>query len=234
MGKRKRKHNPQKPSTGAPGSMEQERHQAPAGKPKKRFWKDYDSTEKFNVFVGLFVVFSSVATGGLYQMTRKTLVVSQQAYVFAKNANVLSAPLKQPPHPFAPAQVQIVFRNSGQTVARQFRGTINFYSSKDGIPPDFLFPEDSPSRPSLIGPQSETNLTKVISDDMLTKVRGNEVLLFVYGSFTYKDIFGSEHRSEYCFQYLGVELDVAGEAVQYIFWNGPVHNCDEDDCKEDH
>ena len=233
MGKRKRKHKPPKSTAGAQRAMEEHGNEAPANKAKKRFWTGYDSTEKFNFFVGLFIVFSSIATGGLYVITKRTLVVSQQAYVFAKTANVISAPLgQQVPPANAPPQVDITFRNSGQTVARQFKGTINFYFAKDGIPADFLFPENNLSQPSLVGPQSETHLTKILESNVLAKVRSRELLFFVYGSFTYKDVFGNEHRSEHCFQYFGAEVNPSGEIVQYLFWNGPVHNCDEDDCKD--
>jgi len=202
---------------------------------KKHFWRDYDPITKFNFIIALFAIISSVATIGLYCIAKDTLIVSQRAFVYAEKANILGeAPdLKISRPANAKIGIDVVFKNSGQTLSKNQRSTMGTYFTTTGIPDDFKYPIELNSRPILLAPQAETQLLRPISETELANVKSGKQLLFVYGDVTYEDVFGKSHKTEYCFQLFGYSLKPTGELEEYIFYTGPTHNCADEDCKEE-
>lgn len=227
MSKRKLQHQPNKPR------ILHEHSYAPTNKSNKRFWRDWEPMEKFTFVIALFTIVYSVVAIGQYFITKNTLVVSQRAFVYAKHANIVGGEPADPLPPNTSRKVDVTFGNSGQTWARNETATINFYFSKDGIPTDFTYPEDNPSQPVLIAPQAEVHLFKTIPESDFLDITGKSLkLLFVYGTVSYQDVFGDHRQTRYLFQYAGYELNpTTGKIVQYIFYQGPTHNCADNDCK---
>jgi len=161
-------------------------------------------------------------------------VVSQRAFVYAKQADILgtqvSGGISRPPN--APILITVTFRNSGQTVARNAITSINSFLNKDGIPYGFAYPVGSQSRPAPIAPQSETKISKPISGNDLSDAESGKTLLFIYGEVSYDDVFGVRHKSEYCFQYFGYSTTPSGELNEFIFFTVPLHNCNDQDCRD--
>jgi hypothetical protein len=235
MSKHKSQHQPNESSPSNDCLGNKEGHRPQTEKPKKRFWRDWEPMEKFTFVIAVFSVIYSIVTFGLYTIAKNTLVVSQRAFIYAKQANVLNSPhvktsVIRPPN--TPIEVDVTFKNSGQTVANKQRASINFLLNKEGIPSDFDYPVSSESQPILVPPQTETHLFTNISEKDLSDVEKGKMLLFVYGDVSYEDVFGTRHKTEYCFQYLGYSLQPGGELEEYIFYNGPTHNCADDDCKD--
>jgi hypothetical protein len=71
---------------------------------------------------------------------------------------------------------------------------------------------------------------KGISLANLTDVEGGTSNLFVYGDGMYQDVFDDWHKIEYCFQFAGSVVHKDG-TKEYMFFQGPMHNCADDDCK---
>lgn len=190
--------------------------------------------EKFTFVIALFTVIYSVVTIGLYLIAKNTLVVSQRAFVYAEKANILGSQtiggISRPPN--APILLDIAFKNSGSTVATNSTATIGYLLNRDGIPLGFGWPIKTTTQPVLLAPQQETHITLPISETDLNDIKIGKTNLFVYGQESYQDVFGTWHKTEYCFQYFGYSLKATGELEEYIFWTGPQHNCADDDCHE--
>jgi hypothetical protein len=237
MGKHKGHHQPSKTSTAANSPCNAEGHQQQAERRKKRFWIDWEPIEKYTWVIAIFTVIYSAVTAGLYFTAKDTLVVSQRAFVFAKQANVLNSSHVQssvvrPPN--TPALLIVIFRNSGQTVATNSISTMGYLlsSTDTGIPSGFSYPITIKTQPVLVAPQSEMNISEVIPASDLTDVEAGKKLLFIYGDITYEDVFGMKHTTEFCFQYFGISFKPDGTVEEYIFYNGPTHNCADDSCEK--
>lgn len=192
------------------------------------------------VIIAVIYLLQLVSMQTSVTIQRKTMVVSQRAYVYAKHANIITGAgnaLLRPPavrQANEPITVDVTFSDSGQTWARNENGSVDFYFSASGIPDDFAYPETNHSQPVLIAPQSESHLLKSLSETDFKDVTVQPVKkkLFVYGTVRYQDIFGEWHKTEYCFQLAGVDYNPDGTVNQYLFWQGPTHNCADEDCKD--
>jgi len=191
--------------------------------------------EKFTFVIAVFTVIYSVVTIGLYRIAKNTLTVSQRAFIYAERADIFNSPrvktsVTRPPG--TPTQIDIAFKNSGQTVASNEVVTINILANKLGIPSDFTYPVDNGSKPTLLAPQAEGHMSKTIGAQDLADAESGKTLLFVYGDISYDDVFGEKHRTEYCFQFYGYTTTPDGNLGNYIFYSGPTHNCADDGCKD--
>jgi hypothetical protein len=106
--------------------------------------------------------------------------------------------------------LDVTLKNSGQTVAKKSTATIGTLLNKDGIPIGFAFPTHAPTAPILIAPSQETHITMPIMESELSAAEGG-TLLFVYGEEHYEDVFGTQHKPEYCFQLFGKSMKPTGE-----------------------
>jgi hypothetical protein len=194
--------------------------------------------------IAALALFVTVIIAGIYffqllsmqksvRIEKNALIVSQRAYVYAKNANIITGDNNPMRPPNNPVQVNVNFDNSGQTWARNYGGTIDFYLSTDGgIPTDFTYPTSNLTQPVLLAPKVESQLFKELTPGQFSDIRTGKKALFVYGTTKYQDVFGEWHRTEYCFQYAGIDYKPDGTIEQYLFWKGPTHNCADDDCKD--
>ena len=202
---------------------------------KKRFWSDWVPLEKLAALTLIFTVIYSIVTAGLYLVARDSLRIGQRAFVYAEAANILNSPKAKTvtPRPSnAPITLDVTFRNSGQTVARKVITTVDYLVNKDGIPVGFDYPVRTTTalHPTLIPPQTDVHLSENILESDLSDVENQKTFLFVYGEISYVDVFGTSHRTKYCFQYFGYKLNPVGELENYIFFTGPRHNCTDEDC----
>jgi len=186
---------------------------------------------------GVIAIFTIIIAGiailqsFIYSAQLSGAKIGQRAYGYAKTANIIAGQPSQPLPQGAQRQVEVTFGNSGQTWARNVSTSVNFHLSSQGIPQDFAYPMEDHSPPVLLPPQGETELLKALSEDQFSDVTHGKLMLFVYGEITYQDVFGDHHRTEYMFQLGGMVKDSnTGQIKTYMFWQGPTHNCADDDC----
>jgi hypothetical protein len=128
-----------------------------------------------------------------------------------------------------------MLENSGTTPANDTLMCANMYATKDGIPPEFDYPDyvtsNNPEQTkSFVGPHHQIGSGGFeCSVAELTDVKAGNKRLFFYGWVEYNDVFRRFHRSEYC-----IELRVEGEPTKKdcVFgydiigeYNGNDRNC---------
>jgi hypothetical protein len=206
------------------------RQQEPNMGALSKFWKWLNSGA--NGVIAIFtIVIAAVAfvQALIYIAQLDNMKTSQRAYAYAKSANIFGA---EPFPPGAQRQVDVTFGNSGQTWAKEVSTSSNFYFDKDGLPPSFVCPMQEHSPYILLAPQGETHLLKPLSEEQYSSIVNRKFRFFVCGEILYRDVFGASHRTEYLYQLGGMDVDPpTGKIKQYLFWQGPGHNCADDDCK---
>jgi hypothetical protein len=95
--------------------------------------------------------------------------------------------------------------NSGSTPAHDVRYAATAAILPVPLPPDFDLPPATvrSDAGAMVGPRQESIISAVVSeyvDDSLVSdiKRGNNKGLFIWGFVTYRDVFGEEHRTEFC------------------------------------
>jgi len=212
--------------------MEKQGNQTDTKKAKKRFWRDYESIEKFNFIIAVFAVFSSVAAIGLYFVTRETLQVSQRAFVYSKEVFIVGDGGKPGQSPAdKPALIVITWDNSGETPARHVVPNVNFCARPGELPKDFSYPSEPRNVRFFIAPKAQAQTTISLPTDVLNGVETFKQRLWVYGDITYQDVFGHWHKTEFASVYGGFVLKSdGGEIEKHIFNKTEQHNCADDDC----
>jgi hypothetical protein len=194
MSNGKPKHQIHKPPVphGAPSNKEGE-----TGKtriPKKRFWRDWEPMEKFTYVIAIFTVAYSVISLGMYLIAKETMVVSQRAFVYTETVDIANSPHVKiaglEGRPNSPISAVVTFKNSGQTPATDVSSTISVLFQL-GIPKDFGFPEPQGTESTFVAPQTESHDLEIIPADKLSDAEGGKTNLFVYGTISYKDVFGN-------------------------------------------
>jgi hypothetical protein len=146
----------------------QQANEAPADKPKKHFWSDWEPIAWFNFVIAVCAVVSAL---------------------------------------------------------------VSAHSSwrRRGSRPNFTWPVQGRTRPTLLPPQHLTVGAEPISQSQLDTVTSRKQTLLVYGDVTYQDIFGKWYKTEYCFQFYNAVRKSDG-TVAFQFFYCPTHNCADEDC----
>jgi len=161
---------------------------------------------------------SANAASQQVQLMDKTLTYSERAFVYGKDAFVVGGGAKPDvPDLTRPAYVMITFANAGNTQARDMSIDVSSCIRSGELPDDFSYPsyakEGQKKTVTLIGPRSESQTLISVPDDALHEVHAGRRNLFVWGSVAYKDIFGANHASQFCFRYTSYTLKKDGSGV---------------------
>jgi hypothetical protein len=225
MGHKKRDREPNKSLTS---------HESDKAKRNNQEEKDKtDGAFKVLSFIAaVFAILASIATVGLYFITKKTLQIEQRAFVYVKQIELLGI---DPAHPVPLGKtggIAITFSNSGATVARNVKHSMTACIKSGRLPQDFSYPQVNPlSAPSIVPPKSEIGDVAELNRDILAQIRDNKtVTVFAWGVVIYSDVFSIAHQTQFCFSYLGAL--VGPEGRNQIWDMCPDHNCVDEDCPE--
>jgi hypothetical protein len=187
---------------------------------------------KFNLIAGAVAIAASVATVGLYFLTRETLRIEQRAFVYVKDKDLIGL---DPAHPVVPSQgntaaLTIDFYNSGPTPARNVTGWVAFcVKSGNTLPSDFSYPGanfDGTTYP--IPPQSDSKSVTPIPISYLDRIRDRREFAFVWGATSYSDVFNTLHQTQYCYFLRGTTVGPEGQGEVWQMCSQ--HNCIDEDC----
>ena len=232
MGRHKPRHEQYKSPVSE--KRNQQANEAPADKPKKHFWSDWEPIAWFNFVIAVFAVVSALVSIGSLFVAKSTLTISQRAFVIAEDVAVNVGPPPEastPPAKEPIVTINVNFKNTGQTWARNVTTSLNCYfvSGETRLPANFTWPVQGRTRPTLLPPQHLTVGAEPISQSQLDTVTSRKQTLLVYGDVTYQDIFGKWYKTEYCFQFYNAVGKSHG-TVAFQFFYCPTHNCADEDC----
>lgn len=186
------------------------------------------------VWTALFTGILAIFTYLLYRVTDgadKTTRSIQRAFVYSARVDMNTSV------PGDPADyVGVHIENSGATPARAVRSDANVCVKEGWLPEDFSYPAFIKILPpsSMIPPRGEFVMYSPIlkRDTYLVSERRKQ--LFVWGTITYKDIFGEQHVTQYCWRFSGGQRaqDTDNRFVGVIFEQCAKHYCDDEDCPQ--
>jgi hypothetical protein len=246
MSKRKSSHDPGKMTTGAQAPIGAERQQAEKQEPKKRFWRDYEPIEKFNL---LLVIFTGIYSGislGLYRtasgdlkIAKESMQQTERAYVFAIGAEMKRTGSKlragqKLPEGYASAVFIVHSSNTGNTPARKAITIANSCVRDGALPNDFSYPNwvNASKEGFLLPPKSPVDNYITTTPETVDMIVDGHKTLFLWGVISYFDVFDLPHKTEFCFHYTGYSLDVKNDQISFSFEQCQRHNCADDDCPE--
>jgi hypothetical protein len=183
--------------------MDTVRQEAKAQSTKKRFWKDYEPIEKMTLVMAVFAVIYSIITFGLYLIANRQLEglkKDQRPWVKALGGQVNIAgnvmPEKTPV-----LNIPLHILDIGKTPAKNIRADFFIESVKNGNEPllnkssvlmqattGIVFPLDIQDFPASYS---------LLQGDWEDWKEGRSFLV-IYGHITYKDIYQTEHWTDYC------------------------------------
>ena len=105
--------------------------------------------------------------------------------------------------------------NSGNTPTKYAISQVNWVSMPNGMPEGFTFPDmgNVPKSQFALGPKVTGNTTLDAPVAYFEEARQRKTRLFVYGWFTYRDIFSDTPKrlAEFCDEILDVKSDMPAE-----------------------
>lgn len=155
------------------------------------------------------VIYAGIALATLRQVQKQTTLTrlgvtsSQRAYVNAGTPALLSG-----------GHFGVVLRNVGTTQTRNGQGRLNLRLTESPLPANFRFvdePDGKTGKMSL-GPSADTTsiTNEMVTPEQLELVRIGKAYLYVWGWFSYKDVFFPEtpaHITMVCYK-----IGVTGES----------------------
>lgn len=171
----------------------------------------------FDIFAFLAAaaaVGSAIFAGYQYRLTRDAMVAQQRAWVTVRGATLN-------PMPTSGQHVAVVveFENTGQSpgVVTNGRAYLELGTELHDLAPV----ANGDSSRVVMGRDSRTTSyvrsRQVITGDDLKRILENQTLIFVVGDIAYRDIFGQDRHTSYCFrsrgdgQQLNVNLEYCPE-----------------------
>lgn len=138
------------------------------------------------------------------RLTKQSLEVSQRAWVFVKEMNMLRRGTSQPIPPDELSDITITYENSGNTPALNFSINVNVRLDNKPLPKDFDYPDATSSTPtsrSVLAPKSQQLAFASLRSARVFDETSGELFLHVWERITYEDVFQATHNSEFCFRY---------------------------------
>jgi hypothetical protein len=233
MSKKKSQHKPHETPPSNDGTMDRINGEKKTKKAKKRFWIDYEASEKFSFVIAVFSVIYSLVTIGLYRVASRSMKVSERAFISIEDPFLVGDGGKPNVLSGKPSWIVTNLKNSGQTPARNVSTNVNYCATGSELPSDFSFPPSPAFNPKMvIAPKSAGQTSFNLPDSVLMDIEAGKRNLFVYGTVSYEDIFGGLHRTEFCTKYRGFVLNTDGTMDKFIWSACDRHNCYDDDCQE--
>jgi hypothetical protein len=184
--------------------------------------------------------------GQLNQMTvsneisKESLVSVQRAFVVFIGA-VYGTKISDDSGKHAVAmRLNAPWQNSGNTATKDAISQVNWISLPQGLPGNFTYPDigNIPKSQFALGPKVMGNTTMFVPIDYFQAALQKKTRLFVYGWFTYRDIFsGTPTRlSEFCDEIINVKSDAPmSNAKANASWDVslcPAHNYYDEQCED--
>ena len=122
-------------------------------------------------------------------------------------------------------RLTVVWKNGGDTPARNMLVNFNYKEFLGAMPKNFDFP-DAASQPCLIGPKAEIpGNSLVLHRDVLDRLGRGSHKLYLWGWAEYKDVFDGtpRRRTEFCFE-LRMNSDPSSGGMYHSFIPHPRHN----------
>ena len=140
---------------------------------------------------------SAKAAEDSVNFAKETAQLDQRAWV-----NIQWLRLQTPLTPNAQAIVEMSVKNSGRTPAYNVKVRSNIYVGNDRIPLDENVPPVGRTSETTIGANADTPIgTKqqnILDQTAIDSIKHGESSLFTVGIITYRDVFGRQHRTDYC------------------------------------
>ncbi len=164
-------------------------------------------------FTALLALFAFLQMRALVDATR----ISERAWVTMKSPQFINLAVCQKP------SGTITAKNTGKSPATDFR--VRGLITLSGIPlqPGTMPLVESIERSSVgvLGPGMDFGvpfqLEHVLTPDETESIKNGKLFLLVFGEVRYRDIFGTEHRTQYCFQ--PNPANISGLPVVCSQWN---------------
>jgi len=212
--------------------IKKEHRQTKEATPKKRFWRDYEPTERFNCIIAASTTVYMVTTLFMYVTAKQELKVSHRAFIYAEDpfligdGGIPGVPDKRP------AFLTINLHNSGDTPARKALVDTNYCVTSGVMPNNFSFPTSLNKQPQLLLPPKEYGQTSFqLPNSILADIEKEAKKLTVYGTVSYEDVFDEWHRTDFCVEYRGFVMKPDNTSVEKLVWSAcPIHNCHDGDC----
>jgi len=140
----------------------------------------------------------------------------------------------------------MTWENSGETPARGRLGIDSCVGPRDLLScfmngehrPDFMLTERL-VRPFTLAPKGQFDSSTVnVTDETIEMVRKRILHLYIYGTATYTDVFGTSHITRFCAETVPIEVP----GVTPLTWSPvecedakgiPIHSCIDDECNEE-
>lgn len=161
----------------------------------------------------------ALSTQLLVTNTKRNSETQLRAYVAAEpgpiyHVNAVGSPLV----------AYLVIRNTGQTPAYEVKRTIGISLLAPPVPPrrDLLGRVRRVEGVLVLQPRAQNHiletLKRILTEGEVAKIispGGEKLRIYVFGTITYKDVFGGEHFTHYCHMYFG-NLAVPDQPLGYL------------------
>ena len=132
------------------------------------------------------------------------------------------------------------WQNSGNTPTKDAVSQVNWISLPQGLPDNFIYPDIGtiPKSQFALGPKVAGNTTMFVPIEYFEAALHRKTRLFVYGWFTYRDIFSATpaRLSEFCDEIINVKSSAPmGDLNASVTWElslCPKHNCYDEQCED--
>ena len=144
---------------------------------KRRFWIDYEPTEKFNLLIAVGTTLYFGVTVLIYLTAKQELKVSQRAFVHAGDPFLVGDGGLPGVPSGKPAFLVIDLNNSGNTLARKTSINTNYCAIvQKFIPGNFGFPPTPGSQPTLgLAPKTSGQTSFPVPESVLADVEANKL-----------------------------------------------------------
>jgi hypothetical protein len=161
---------------------------------------------------GLYIAaLATAATIWQAYIARETMRESLRAYIAAQGATWVRASSQEsePTQTRITSEVSVTFENSGSTPAFHLDTNVSYKFSPQPLPGDFSYPESpnneetgGPKGHGIMPPHSPSYFIIGLGPaEGLTALMKGQNRVYVYGHFSYDDIFKNRHTSIFCFEH---------------------------------
>ncbi|MFZ3217691.1 MAG: hypothetical protein WA192_16655 [Candidatus Acidiferrales bacterium] len=130
--------------------------------------------------------------------------------------------------------------NSGNTPTKDAVSQVNWISLPGGLPDNFSYPDlaNAPKSQFALGPKVAGNTTLDVPIEYFEATSKKTTRLFVYGWFTYRDIFSNTplRLTEFCDEIIDVKANFPlSDPNANVTWGVALcgsHNCNDEQCED--
>jgi hypothetical protein len=149
------------------------------------------------------------ATRSIADAAKKSSDIAEASLVKLQRASVFVADFNWNWHPDTTREGKFwyhfrpILQNSGNTQTKEMITKVVFDLRDNPLPQDFRFPPNIKEAPAIVPPRGSVfGATGTLTDDELINVQDGTKFFYIYGIFTYNDIFDGTpiHTTTFCRQ----------------------------------